>query len=645
MGFKHNPNLGIGTVSNISINGKTGSSITLVKSDIGLTNVPNVDTSNANNISTGVINPERLPVATKITMGCSKIGNGLNVDNEGLITSKLGIGLKYDGTYNMIPDVVNIDVTQLKNFSAIVTGSPKGFFNNTATLTTFTDGSKGDFWIFNGANGFNLGGNTFNTGDQLWIINTFSGNPVNLTANHVYVANTLSQATTTTFGTVKLGNITPLANSSTPAIGTSVATAREDHVHPILPDATATVSGKVPTPPNNTTTFFRGDATFAEIPNVVGATSSTDGTAGLVTKPIAGQQNLFLRGDGTWNAVSGGLTPVVKSADFTADVDELYLCDVSSNSITVDLSNFLTLNTDTTLYESNLSAGDYFEIYIIKGDTTQNSVTLSFTGLQIAPYNFSLNLEGQSGSDFIFDSNSYFRFTYTGDSTIGFKINSMTGSVPSDSGVIGSLLPFAGFTPPSGYFFTDGASKSRADYEALFNILTFSITGTLTTGTKNVTTGSTSGLYIGERVEATGVANGTIVTSITDSMNFVISNNATITGSTSILVLPYGSLTSTTFKLPDSRGKILVMPDGTTEFKAVGMTGGEKSHVLVSNEMPVHSHSYYDRGNGAINRGDWGGSTDVADNTGGTYNTGNAGGGLAHNNLQPYLNVNYIIKY
>ena len=359
------------------------------------------------------------------------------------------------------------------------------------------------------------------------------------------------------------------------------------------------------------------------------------------------------QGDGTgtngyWSqgmGGSGGLTPEVKSADFNASIGKLYLCDVSSNSITVDMSDFLTLNTTTTLYESNLSAGDYFEIYIIKGDTTQNSVTLSFTGLQIAPYNFSLNLEGQSGSDFIFDSNSYFRFTYTGDSTIGFKINSMTGSVPSDSGVIGSLLPFAGFTPPSGYFFTDGASKSRADYEALFNVLTFSITGTLTTGTKNVTTGSTSGLYIGENIEGTGIPIGTTITSITNSTTFVISNNATITGSTSILVMPYGSLTSTTFRLPDLKGKTLVMSDGTTEFKAVGMTGGEKTHILVSNEIPVHSHSYYDRGNGAINRGDWGGSTDVADNTGGTYNTGNAGGGLAHNNLQPYLNVNYIIKY
>jgi microcystin-dependent protein len=363
------------------------------------------------------------------------------------------------------------------------------------------------------------------------------------------------------------------------------------------------------------------------------------------------------QGDGTgtngyWSKGMGGsglgLIPEVKITNFNASIGKLYLCDVSSNSITIDLSNFLTKNTSTTLYECNLNAGDYFEVYIIKGDTTQNKVTLSFTGLQLAPYNFNLNLEGQSGSDFIFDSNSYFRFTYTGDASIGFKINSMTGSVPSDSGVIGSMMPFGGFTPPSGYFFTDGASKSRVDYEALFNVLTFSITGTLTNGTKNVTTTSTSELYIGEKIEGTGIPIGTTITAITNSTTFVISNNATITGSTSILVIPYGSLTSETFRLPDYRGKVLVMPDGTTEFKTVGITGGERQHVLTTSEIPAHDHS-----NGVYNKllkvdgTATAGSTDNS-NEPNLYTYGtlqSVGGNQAHNNLQPYGCSNYIIKY
>jgi hypothetical protein len=40
---------------------------------------------------------------------------------------------------------------------------------------------------------------------------------------------------------------------------------------------------------------------------MTGATLSTEGTSGLTPKPIAGQQDLFLRGDATWAAASASL--------------------------------------------------------------------------------------------------------------------------------------------------------------------------------------------------------------------------------------------------------------------------------------------------------------------------------------------------
>ena len=41
---------------------------------------------------------------------------------------------------------------------------------------------------------------------------------------------------------------------------------------------------------------------------MVGATADADGVSGVVPKPLAGDQNKFLRGDATWVTVSG-LTP------------------------------------------------------------------------------------------------------------------------------------------------------------------------------------------------------------------------------------------------------------------------------------------------------------------------------------------------
>jgi len=106
----------------------------------------------------------------------------------------------------------------------------------------------------------------------------------------------------------------------------------------------------------------------------------------------------------------------------------------------------------------------------------------------------------------------------------------------------------------------------------------------------------------------------------------------------------YGSVDGTHFNLPDARGRVAVGRDATqTEFDALGEKAGAKTHTLSATEMPSHTHKT-------------GISTTLAFGTaGGGYSavvgfaqnnadTSSAGGGGAHNNLQPYIVFNYIIK-
>lgn len=103
---------------------------------------------------------------------------------------------------------------------------------------------------------------------------------------------------------------------------------------------------------------------------------------------------------------------------------------------------------------------------------------------------------------------------------------------------------------------------------------------------------------------------------------------------------------TTTFNLPDLAGRV---PMGVgTPAGAAGATAhtlaqkaGEETHVLTTAEIPAHVHAMGIT-TAAAPKTDTGATSTAA---AGAQNTAvNTGGGGAHNNLPPYLGVNWLVK-
>jgi microcystin-dependent protein len=178
------------------------------------------------------------------------------------------------------------------------------------------------------------------------------------------------------------------------------------------------------------------------------------------------------------------------------------------------------------------------------------------------------------------------------------------------TGTPGIISQFAGATAPPGYLLCDGTAVSRTTYSSLFG-----------------TIGTTY-----------GAGNGT-----------------------------------TTFNLPNLKGRVPVGQDtAQSEFNVLGETDGAKTVTITEAQMPSHNHSGTTSTNGSHshNMNDsylegvyspsgasrafagnqqysgWGDTRYIQANGdhSHTITTNSKGSGEAHNNLQPYIVLNYIIK-
>ena len=117
----------------------------------------------------------------------------------------------------------------------------------------------------------------------------------------------------------------------------------------------------------------------------------------------------------------------------------------------------------------------------------------------------------------------------------------------------------------------------------------------------------------------------------------------------------YGGDGQTTFALPDLRGRVPIHwgQGPTLTNRVIGETGGVESVTLTQQQIPVHTHGVPVSSTVAGSRSAVGGipaalPSDVAYAPGTPDEdrawTTPAGGSQPHENLQPYLAVNYIIS-
>jgi microcystin-dependent protein len=133
----------------------------------------------------------------------------------------------------------------------------------------------------------------------------------------------------------------------------------------------------------------------------------------------------------------------------------------------------------------------------------------------------------------------------------------------------------------------------------------------------------------------------------------------------SLLGTTYGGNGTTTFALPDLRGRVVLgmgqLPAGS--YYPEGAAGGNENVTLVTSQLPAHNHllkassgnanvnaaanNYLANAQTAITGGAnemiYASTTTNAVALAGT-SISNTGGGQPHNNIQPYLTVNYCIS-
>ena len=225
-------------------------------------------------------------------------------------------------------------------------------------------------------------------------------------------------------------------------------------------------------------------------------------------------------------------------------------------------------------------------VAIAGGATSTNSIT--GIGRTANASNIS---SGYSSNVPYFIPSSLASSTASTTSSIVVVTNASTGKIDnsflsSTGSPAGTIDAYASSTPPTGWLNADGSSVSTTTYSALFAVIGYTFGGA-----------------------------------------------------------------GANFNLPNLTGRTIVMASSTqatttqsTNRSTIGATGGEVAHTQLSTELAPHTHtaSWNSTNSGGSTQG-W--ITGSYTSGGQTLTTSSAGSGVAMNVLDPYIILNYIIKY
>lgn len=233
----------------------------------------------------------------------------------------------------------------------------------------------------------------------------------------------------------------------------------------------------------------------------------------------------------------------------------------------------------------------------------------------------------------------------------------------------GSVQTYAGFIVPGGWLLCDGTAVSRTGYSSLLNVISKSFTGTTASNMtiSSISLAGIANIQTGWYISGTGINPGTTVTAVGIS-TLTISPAAIASGTVTLTVAPYGiGDGSTTFNVPDMRRRVAMGSGGSGSAiigNSLGNSGGAESHILLAAEGVSHTHILgvagshnhnvnYQSPSATGNDGYTIQPTFSAITSGTTpiqavgdhnHSISASAGGSAHNNIQPALIINYIIK-